>query len=238
MASQSRAAKRRAADAHVTPGSGSSSCCPSSEQTPTRAAGERHHDGLDPSRRAGTTVAVSSVLRLGTVLLLVGAIGAGCRGPTPRSDVTQALDAARLERAARLGHALLPDARIDWGLSPQTEVGAWAWPDRRIRVSRALVDLLDDDELAAALGHELGHLLDRGDLPAPPVALLGGSGGDDLEARADQIGCRLLAARGLASDAMARMLAKVAARGGGDRFARRIAAARAACSNSAAPAGP
>jgi Zn-dependent protease with chaperone function len=176
------------------------------------------------------------MLRLGTVLLLVGAIGAGCRGPTPRSDVTQALDAARLERVARLGHALLPDARIEWGLSPRPEVGAWAWPDRRIRVSRALVDLLDDDELAAALGHELGHLLDRGDLPAPPVALLGGSGGDDVEVRADQIGCRLLAARGMAP-AMAGMLAKVATRCRGDRFARRIAAARAACPNPA-PAAP
>jgi hypothetical protein len=49
-------------------------------------------------------------------------------------------------------------------------------------MSRALVDLIADDELAAALGHELGHLLDRGNLPAPPVALRGGSAGDDLEA--------------------------------------------------------
>jgi Zn-dependent protease with chaperone function len=86
--------------------------------------------------------------------------------------VTQALDAARLERVARLGQALLPDAQIDWGLSPRTEVGAWAWADGHIRVSRALVDLLDDNELAAALSHELGHLLDRGDLPDPPVSLL------------------------------------------------------------------
>jgi Zn-dependent protease with chaperone function len=152
--------------------------------------------------------------------------------------MTQALDAVRLERVARLGHALLPDARIDWGLSPRTEIGAWAWPDARIRVSRAMVDLLDDDELAAALGHELGHLLDRGNLPAPPLALLGGSGGNDLEVRADQIGCRLLAARGMAPEAMARMLAKVAARCCGDSFARRIAAARTACSNPAAPAAP
>jgi Zn-dependent protease with chaperone function len=220
----------------MTLGRGFSSCCPSSEQTPTRAAGEGPPDGLETSQRAGTTVAVSSVLRLGSLLFLLGVVGFGCRGPTPRSDLTQALDAARLERVARLGHALLPDARIDWGLSPRTEVGAWAWPDRRIRVSRALVDLLDDNELAAALGHELGHLLDRGDLPAPPVALLGGSGGDDLEVRADQIGCRLLAARGIAP-AMAEMLAKVSTRCRGDGFARRIAAARAACPNPA-PAAP
>lgn len=175
------------------------------------------------------------MIRLGTALLLVGVFGAGCRGPTPRSDVTQALDAARLERVARLGQALLPDAQIDWGLSPRTEVGAWAWADGHIRVSRALVDLLDDNELAAALSHELGHLLDRGDLPDPPVSLLGGAGGDDPEVRADQLACRLLVARGIVPDAMTRMLTKVAARCCGGHFARRIAAAHIVCSSSAPP---
>ena len=130
----------------------------------------------------------------------------------------------------RLGQAVLPTARIDWGLSPRKDVGAWAWPDRRVRVSPALVDLLDDDELTAALAHELGHLLDRGDLSPPPAALLGGAEGDDPELRADQIGRRLLEVRGLPPEAMGRMLAKVAARCGGEGFARRIAAARAACS--------
>ncbi len=134
----------------------------------------------------------------------------------------------------RLGQALLPDARIDWGLSPRKEVGAWAWPDRRVRVSRALVDLLDDDELTAALAHELGHLLDRGDLPSPPAALIGGASGDDPELRADQIGRRLVEASGRSPDAMARMLAKIAARCSGDGIARRIAAARAVSS----PSGP
>jgi Zn-dependent protease with chaperone function len=177
------------------------------------------------------------VLRLGAALLLLGAVGAGCRGPAPRSEVAEGLAGARLARVERLGEALLPDARIDWGVSPRTTVGAWAWPDGRVRVSRALVDLLDDDELAAALAHELGHLLDRGDLPAPPAALLGGAEGDDPEMRADRIGCRLLAACGRDPDAMARMLAKVGSRCCGDAFARRIVAARAACPPSAPSAG-
>ena len=150
----------------------------------------------------------------------------------------EGIEAARLARVERLGQSLLPDSRIDWGVLPRKTVGAWAWPDGRVRVSRALVDLLDDDELAAALAHELGHLLDRGDLPSPPAALLGGAGGDDPELRADQIGCRLLAARGTAPDAMARMLAKVGSRCCSDGFARRIAAARAACPAPSLPAGP
>lgn len=176
------------------------------------------------------------MLRVGAALLLLGALGTGCRGPTPRSDLVDGLEAARLARVQRLGQAVLPDSRIDWGLSPRTEVGAWAWPDGRIRVSRALVDLLDDAELMAALAHEVGHLLDRGDLSPPPAALLGGAEGDDPELRADQIGRRLLEARGLPPEAMGRMLAKVAARSRGGGFARRIAAARAACSPSAPPA--
>jgi Zn-dependent protease with chaperone function len=101
-------------------------------------------------------------------------------------------------------------------------------------VSRALVDLLDDDELTAALAHELGHLLDRGDLPSPPAALIGGASGDDPELRADQIGRHLVEASGRSPDAMARMLAKIAARCSGDGIARRIAAARAVSS----PSGP
>ena len=74
-------------------------------------------------------------------------------------------------------------------------------------------------------------------LPSPPAALLGGARGDDPELRADQIGRRLLEASGRPPDAMERMLAKVAARCCGDGFARRIAAARAAYSPSAPPAG-
>ena len=178
-------------------------------------------------------VAVTSVLRLGAALLLLGAVGAGCRGPAPRSDVIEGIEATGLAPVERLGQSLLPGPRIDWGVSPQKGVGPWAWPDGRVRVSRALVDLLDDDELAAVLAHELGHLLDRGDLPAPPAALLGGAGGDDPELRADRIGCRLLADRGTNTDAMARMLTKVAARCCGDGFRQRMVAAHAACVASA-----
>jgi Zn-dependent protease with chaperone function len=169
---------------------------------------------------------------LRALLLLVLAIGAGCRGPSPRNDFDRAADALRLERVERIGGSLLADSRIAWGVSPRNGLGAWAWPCGRVQVSRALVDRLDDDELAAALAHELGHLLDRGHLPNVPAALHGASGVDDLELRADRIGCDLLARRGVLLDAMSRMLAKVAAGLGGDaELARRVAAADAACAS-------
>jgi Zn-dependent protease with chaperone function len=164
------------------------------------------------------------------LLLVALAILAGCRGPSPRDGFDRAT--IQQERVARIGGSLLKDVGIEWGVSARDGLGAWSWPCGRVHVSRALVDLLDDEELAAALAHELGHLLDRGHLPNVPRALRGVPGGNDLELRADRIGCDLLARRGVPLDAMPRMLAKVAAGLGGDPdLARRAAAAGAVCAS-------
>src|SRR5262249_17752321 len=93
--------------------------------------------------------------------------------------------------------------------SPPKGLCTGAWPDGRIEVSRALVDRLDEEELAAALAHELGHLLEGGHLPVgtaglddgPPLGLRGAAGADEAEARADRIGCALLARRGIRCEA-------------------------------------
>jgi Zn-dependent protease with chaperone function len=133
------------------------------------------------------------------------------------------------ERIVGIGETLLPGASVRWRLTRRDEVGAWAWPDGRIEVSRALLQRLDDDELAAALAHELGHLLDRGDLPGAPRALAGEAA--DFERRADGIGCQLLSRRGVPGEAMIRMLGKLAA-ATSDRdgaLATRIVVARQAC---------
>ena len=161
-----------------------------------------------------------------TLLALV-AVGAGCRRPSPLLDV--AADGVRRERVERAGAALLPDGGVRWRVTARADVGAWAWPDGRIEVSRTLVDRLDDHELAAALAHELGHLLDGGHLPAVPHALEGGGG--DLERRADRVGCGVLLRHGIPGAAMPRMLAKVAAatRDPSGELAARIVAARSAC---------
>jgi len=105
---------------------------------------------------------------------------------------------------------------------------AFGWSDGRIYLTRSLVDLLDDQEVAAAIAHEIGHLIVDGHLRGA-AALRGSQRGDaDAEARADQAGLRLLRRRGLSTSAMASMLAKVAASPGSstrchDELTRRIA---------------
>jgi Zn-dependent protease with chaperone function len=91
-------------------------------------------------------------------------------------------------------------------------VAAYAWPDGSIFVSRALVELLDDDELTAAIAHEVGHLTSDGHVRSA-VSLSGSSHRvkrwDDVELRADAAGVDLLRRSGLPPQAMNRMLAKV-----------------------------
>jgi Zn-dependent protease with chaperone function len=164
------------------------------------------------------------------VLLAMLLASLGCRGPAPTlprlpqddSDVN-ALLLNRLDRVtSRLGVAGLEVA-----LSARPEPGAWAWPAGPIHVSRALLAIVDDDELAAAIAHELGHLHADGTWRGPLAALGNGADGD-AEARADEFGCRLLAARGVPPEAAVRLLEKIGAsvRGG---LADRIARARAVC---------
>ena len=79
-------------------------------------------------------------------------------------------------------------------------------------MTRGLVDGLDDAELAAAVAHEIGHLLDEGHLRSR-AGLRGGhtrSTGSDAEARADAVGVTLLESAGLPRSAMVGMLEKVA----------------------------
>ena len=131
-----------------------------------------------------------------------------------RSPSSGALvDRDRLARIERVGALVagpeLGRREVDLGLSTRDSLGAWSWRNGRVRLSSSLVDLLDEDELAAAIAHELGHLYDGGHLHDGPAALHGGSA-TGAESRADRIGCTLLARRGLPGDAMSRMLAKVA----------------------------
>ena len=70
------------------------------------------------------------------------------------------------------------------------------------------MDLLNDQELAAAIAHEMGHLLNDGHLHTV-VSLRGCCVSPDAEARADSIGVRLLSERGIGRAAMISMLTKV-----------------------------
>ena len=140
----------------------------------------------------------------------------GCVGPTRQSWVQHQgglLTGPRQQRVDRIARQVVPadlrDAVTVRVLNSDT-VSAYAWPDGRIYVTRGLVDLCDDAEVAAAIAHELGHLLGDGHLEAGPAAGLRGCAEDlDAEAHADLIGAELLGDRGLPSSAMASMLSKV-----------------------------
>lgn len=87
-------------------------------------------------------------------------------------------------------------------------VGAFSWPDGTLFVHRRLIEALSDDELSAALAHELGHLLNDGHLRG--VASLRGCCRDlDNEARADARGVEVLRTSGIDPEAMAAMLSKL-----------------------------
>ena len=87
-------------------------------------------------------------------------------------------------------------------------VGAYGWPNGNVFVTRGLVDLLSDQELAAAIAHEMAHLLNDGHLHTV-VSLRGCCVSPDVEVRADAIGVRLLHERGISRATMISMLNKV-----------------------------
>jgi hypothetical protein len=87
-------------------------------------------------------------------------------------------------------------------------LGAWTFPDGNIFVTRGLVTALSDDELAAVLAHETGHLRAAGRLPRG-VAFDGAAGPTGCEERADDEGCALLKCRGIAKASLASALLKV-----------------------------
>ena len=117
-------------------------------------------------------------------------------------------------------------------LSHREGFGAWAWPRGPIQVSRDLIDLLDDDELAAVIAHELAHLRDDRHWTGPTASLDGGSD-LDVESRADQLGCRILRLGGIEPGAAIRLLDKLNVALGSPAdpapFAARVERARANC---------
>lgn len=85
---------------------------------------------------------------------------------------------------------------------------AFSWPDGTLFIGRGLIRALSDDELAAALAHELGHLSNGGHLQGV-ASLHRARTRPDLEAVADARGVEILAAAGIDGAAMASMLVKV-----------------------------
>ena len=99
------------------------------------------------------------------------------------------------------------DRQVHVAVLDSDTVCAYGWPNGRIYVTRALVDILNDQELAAALAHEMGHLLNDGRLHS--VVSLRGCASTDVEVRADAAGAQLLSQCGLSQSLMPQMLRKV-----------------------------
>ena len=88
------------------------------------------------------------------------------------------------------------------------DIGAFSWPDGTIFVQHRLVEVLNDEELAAVLAHELGHLLNGGHIQGV-ASLRGYCQSPDEEERADARGVEVLQASGLDPTIMAAMLRRV-----------------------------
>src|SRR2546430_27653 len=111
--------------------------------------------------------------RIFGTLLLLGVIG--CTASESRSEWVRQhgglLGGDYQDRARRVSASLLSQCRsenqnLTVSVLDAEVLGAFGWRDGQIYVTRGLVTLLDDDELAAVVSHELGHLLDRGHLHA------------------------------------------------------------------------
>lgn len=88
----------------------------------------------------------------------------------------------------------------------KNDLSAYVWPDGHIYVSRELAARATEEQLAAAMAHEIGHLLDKQNTP-PPSALAPHFTAEDLrEYRADQLGRALLVKAGYSDKHMASLL--------------------------------
>jgi predicted Zn-dependent protease len=85
-------------------------------------------------------------------------------------------------------------------------VVAYAFAGGKVYLTRGLLEILTNHEVAAAGPHEIGHLLGDGHIRG--VASLAGQW-QDREIYADMLGCRLLESQGIPAQAMISMLGKV-----------------------------
>ncbi len=163
--------------------------------------------------------------QLSVLVLLLSTFAAGCASlehtlqPTPPEWLAThgGTESGPVEaRAARLAQPLIAGCHgqlISIHILANDTLTAFSWPNGELFISEGLANALNDDELSAAIAHELGHLLNGGQLQSV-VALNGTSSALDIEERADAIGSALLQSQNLPPPAMITMLQKVRSAGG------------------------
>ena len=99
-----------------------------------------------------------------------------CRQAVAYSDQqTPAADAKYQQRLQKLmgGVGSVAGKSLNFKVYRSNEVNACAYGDGSVRVNSALMDLMDDDELFAVIGHELGHVANKDSMKAMKRAYLG-----------------------------------------------------------------
>lgn len=117
----------------------------------------------------------------------------------------------RVDRVAAIAATLRPksgDTTFCVHVLQNRSVTAYSWSNGDVFLSAGLVDTATDNEIAAAIAHELGHLIN--DAASHRAVSLGGVEGSlEIEERADDSGIQILAAAGLSSKALVSLLTKV-----------------------------
>lgn len=118
---------------------------------------------------------------------------------------------ARLERVSAIGGALAASAGVSlhFHVLQSQSVVAYSWPGGDVYLSAGLVDAATDQEIAAAIAHEIGHLA-KGETSGSAAALRG-SESLEIEAAADAAAIRVLAAAQQNPKALVSLLSKVSA---------------------------
>ena len=99
-----------------------------------------------------------------------------CRQAVAYSDQqTPVADAKYQQRLQKLmgGVGSVAGKSLNFKVYRSNEVNACAYGDGSVRVNSALMDLMDDDELFAVIGHELGHVANKDSMKAMKRAYLG-----------------------------------------------------------------
>lgn len=159
-------------------------------------------------------------MRVGFAALLILAGLLGCSstgaktGPSHhwianRGGLWEGADASRVTRiAARFAGSIAQPFLVR--VLDSDQANGWAWPSGDIYLTRGLVRMLEDAEIAAVTAHELGHLLQEGHLRATAASLTGANGVNDCERAADRQGLSLLAEASVEPTALRSALSKVA----------------------------
>jgi predicted Zn-dependent protease len=116
---------------------------------------------------------------------------------------------ARAERALASLGVQTSQGSLTIRVLASPELAAFSWRTGELFVTRGLLDRVNDEELMAAIAHEVGHLIADGHVASP--AALGGQPADpDAEVRADLLACELLARSGRPSSALINLLKALA----------------------------